>query len=164
MAFPSWSLGTRSNEDHWGPLITERKCTSTPAFQPVTCAKSPRLQAGIALLRLRPFLDSCRRFASLSPSVYILGSRCNNLLLRTDGQRCEALGNAVKHFRQRIRAFLNYTYFMVASGRCDPPWVTLAECDLATAVNKPVPRVSVYLNAFCDTVYSFLLNSKLWFW
>ncbi len=33
-------------------------------------------------------------------------------------------GNAVKHFRQRIRARLNYRYFMVASGRCDPPQVT----------------------------------------
>ncbi len=42
---------------------------------------------------------------------------------------------------------------MVASGRCDPPWVTLAECDLATAVNKPVPRVSVYLNTYCDSVF-----------
>ncbi len=45
-------------------------------------------------------------------------------------------GNAVKHFRQRIRAFLDSRYSMVASGRCDPPWVTLAElaeCDLATA-------------------------------
>ena len=42
------------------------------------------------------------------------------------------LGDAVKHFRQRIRAFLDYKNFMVVSGRCDPPWVTLAECDRAS--------------------------------
>ena len=43
---------------------------------------------------------------------------------------CAGAGHAVKHFRQRIRAFLDYTDFMVASGRCDPPWVTLAEASL----------------------------------
>ncbi len=88
---PKLELGKEVQRD---PLITERKCTSTRAFQRVVCAKSPRLQAGVALLTLRPFLDSCRRFASMSLYVYILGSRCNNLLLRTDGQRCEAFSSA----------------------------------------------------------------------
>ena len=41
----------------------------------------------------------------------------------------------LNHFGQRIRAFLNYRYFTVASGRSDPPWVTLAECDPAPAGN-----------------------------
>ena len=73
-------------------------------------------------------------------SILVLGLReplALVLMLRLLGF-CGAQAIAVKHFRQRIRALLNYRYCKVASGRCDPRQVTLAElaeCKLATAGN-----------------------------